>query len=47
MILVIKIINAKAKKKKKEEYNLKIKELDIFFFKNEMEVRIIKKVYYM
>ena len=46
MLLVIKIINAKAKKKKEED-NLYIKELDIFFFKKKMKVRIIKKVYNM
>ena len=46
MLLVIKIIHAKAKKKNKKNiiYILKSR---IFFFRKKVKVRIIKKVYYM
>ena len=46
MLLVIKIINAKAKKKNKKKiiYILKSR---IFFFRKKMKVRIIKMVYDM
>ena len=47
MLLVIKIINAKAKKKNKKNIIYILKSWIFFFFRKKMKVRIIKKVYYM
>ena len=46
MILVIKIINAKAKKKNKKNILYILKIWIFFFFRKNVKVRIIKKVYY-